>query len=197
MAQRGTPARRSKEDAAQYLQRLERVHLAHELIERGARQLLVYWATQLPADRLVGLYRLKMNSNAALFPCGSIPRLQTVLRDPYRHAQASVFAGVLLHEQGAMSDQSLSPQMLIRVFDLYRRLDPDPIGITECFFIARDLRTGALAMRWCEHCEVGYLVNAQSLRSALNRCPVCAIARLQVRVGEMSARNPARGNEWV
>jgi hypothetical protein len=146
--------------------------MAQTMLALGARVAYVTMATGLSKYQVRAWNRIVTGRKASQ---GPVPyHAASIIRTRIAQARASLL-GALAVQAGAMQTREFDPALIIRAYERYLSLAPDPdraLSINDALVIARDLRNGSAVMEWCDHCQAHYLDMADS---HLRDCPICSL----------------------
>ena len=169
-----------------------RLDLAVRLLRRRARISIAHQETGLSRNKLRALYR-ELHGRPA--PSGQLPAIGcATIQTRCQQVHASLFARLYERLGGDGIYESLDIQAVLAAQDLYRQLisEPPEIDFNGAWVVARDLRVGKSALKFCGCCQVRYLVSENS--RAPTSCPICALyARKESGASSPTSRtDPAR-----
>lgn len=88
---------------------------------------------------------------------GPLPQgAASFLRPPLHHRQATLWASLLLLQTGTRSSEHiLQPDHFLKAYKWYLRLNDSArcLNINQAWVVARDLRSGAMALAGCHRCQ--------------------------------------------
>lgn len=147
---------------------------AIKMIKAGVRPPVVHLATGLPKSRLRDLYK---QTHGVPAPRGKVPASAArQIKSLHEAMEAMVFARLYLNMAGEMKQadhgQQMDSSLVVDAYQIYARtLACQPLDVTLAWYLARDLRDGALQVRRCQNCHTEYLYDADS--PYLRTCYLC------------------------
>jgi len=145
---------------------------AIKMIKAGVRPPVVHLATGLPQARLRELYQ-QVHGRPA--PRGRVPLTAArQIKSVTEAMEAMLFARLYLNmagDAGAFNGH-MDSSLVIDAYHLYvRTLAGQALDVTLAWYLARDIRDGAIKVRACPKCKAEYLYEPDS--PFLRTCHLC------------------------
>ena len=149
---------------------------AIKMIKAGVRPPVVHLATGLPKCRLRDLYK---QTHGVPAPRGKVPASAArQIKSVNEAMEAMLFARLYLNMAGKVqpsdNGQQIDSCLVIDAHQIYAgTLAGKPVDVTLAWYLARDIRDGAIQVKRCQNCHTEFLYEPDS--PYLRTCYLCRL----------------------